>query len=84
MDFPGDSDGKESACNARDPGSVLGLGRFPGEAKVYPLQYSGLENSIDRGYRPWGCKELDMTERLTLSLPVSLCLQKPYLEERGI
>ena len=43
MDFPGDSDGKESACNARDPGSVLGLGRFPGEGKVYPLQYSGLE-----------------------------------------
>ena len=49
LHFPGGSDSKESACNARDPGSVLGLGRFPGEGKVYPLQYSGLENSIDRG-----------------------------------
>ena len=41
------SDGKESACNARDLGSVLGLGRFPGEGKGYPLQYSVLENSMD-------------------------------------
>ena len=71
MGFPGDSDGKESACNAGDPGSVLGLRRFAGEGTVYPLQYPGLENSIDRGYRPWGCQELDMTERLTLSLSVS-------------
>ena len=75
MGFPGDSDGKESACNARNPGSVLGLGRFPGEGKEYPLQYSGLKNSIDRGSRPRGCKELDMTEQLMLSLSVSLCLR---------
>ena len=40
--FPGSSAGKESACNAGDPGSVLGLGRFPGEGKGYPLQYSVL------------------------------------------
>ena len=41
------SAGKESACNARDLSSVPGLGRSPGEGKVYPLQYSGLENSMD-------------------------------------
>ena len=45
--FPGGSAGKESACNARDLGSVPGLGRCPGEGKGYPLQYSGLENSVD-------------------------------------
>ena len=39
--------GKESACNAGDLDSVPGLGRSPGEAKGYPLQYSGLENSMD-------------------------------------
>ena len=38
--------GKESACNARDLGSIPGLGRSPGEGKGYPLQYSGLENSM--------------------------------------
>ena len=45
--FPGGSDGKESACKAGDLGSMLGLGRSPGEGKGYPLQYSGLENSMD-------------------------------------
>ena len=47
MGFPGGLDGKESASNAGDPGSIPGLGRFPGEGKGYPLQYSGLENSMD-------------------------------------
>ena len=46
---PGDSDGKESACNAGDLGSVPGSGRSPGEGNGYLLQYSCLENSIDRG-----------------------------------
>ena len=41
------SDGKESACDAGDPGSVSGLGRSPGEGKGYPLQYSGLEISMN-------------------------------------
>ena len=45
----GGSDGKESACSARDPGSIPGLGRSPGEGNGYPFQYSGLENSMDRG-----------------------------------
>ena len=71
--FPGASDGKEFACNAGDLGSNPGLGRSPGEGKGYPLQYSGLEKSIDREawqamYNPWGRKESDTTERLSLSL----------------
>ena len=47
LGFPGGSAGKESACNARDLGSIPGLGRRPGEGNGYPLQYSGLENSVD-------------------------------------
>ena len=42
---PCDSAGQESACNVGVLGSILGLGRSPGEGKGYPLQYSGLENS---------------------------------------
>ena len=49
MGFPGVSDGKESACNAGDPGLIPGLGRSPGEGNGYPIQYSCLENFIDRG-----------------------------------
>ena len=65
MGFPGGSDGKESAYNAGDPGSISGLGRSPEEENGYPLQYSCLENSMDRG--AWhttvhGVTELDMTE----------------------
>ena len=45
--FTDSSVGKESACNAGDLGSVPGLRRSPGEGKGYPLQYSGLENSMD-------------------------------------
>ena len=48
MGFPGGSDGKESACNAGDPGSVPGSGKSPGEGNGYPLQYPCLENSMDR------------------------------------
>ena len=47
MGFPGSSVGKESACNAGDPSSIPGLGRFTGEGIGSPLQYSGLENSIE-------------------------------------
>ena len=56
---PGGSDSKESACNAGDPGSIPELGRSPGE-------FHGQSSLAD--YSPWGCKESDMTERLTLSL----------------
>ena len=48
--FPNGSDSTESACNAGDPGSIPGLGRSPGEGNGYPLQYSCLENSMDRGF----------------------------------
>ena len=47
--FPSGSDGKESACNAGDLGSIPRLGRFPGEENGYPFQYSCLENPMDRG-----------------------------------
>ena len=47
MGFGGDSAGEESACNMRDLGSVLGLGRSPGEGNGYLLCYSGLQNSMD-------------------------------------
>ena len=46
--FPGGSEGKESACNPGDPGLIPGLRRSPGEGNGYPLQYSCLENSMDR------------------------------------
>ena len=57
--FPGGSAGKESTCNAGDLGSIPGLGRYPGEGKGYPLQYSGLENSMD-------CVVYGVTESQTL------------------
>ena len=47
LEFPCGSAGKESACNMGDLGSIPGLGRSPGEGNGYPLQYSGLENSMD-------------------------------------
>ena len=65
--FPVSSVGKESACNAGDPRLIPGLGRSPGEGKGYPLQYSGLENSMDCIVHG-GRKELDTTEWLSLSL----------------
>ena len=49
MGFPSGSVGKESACNAGDLGSIPGLGKSPGEGNGNPLQYSCLENSMDRG-----------------------------------
>ena len=65
MGSPADSVGKESAWTAVDLGSIPGLGRSPGEGSGYPLQYSGVENSWTV-YSPWGLKELDKTERLSL------------------
>ena len=66
--FPGGSDGKESACNVGDLGSIPGLGRFPGGGHGNPFQYSCLENPHGQkslvGYSPWGCKESDTSELL--------------------
>ena len=61
--FPGGSDSKESACNAGDEGYIPISGRSTGEGNGYSLQYFWLENSMDK---PWGHKELDMTEQLAL------------------
>ena len=69
MGFPGGSDNKEPACNAGDLGLIPGSGRTPGEGNGYPLQYSCLEDSMDR--RVWQVTvqevtESDTTERLSL------------------
>ena len=58
--FPGDSDNKDSACNAGDLGSIPGSGRSPGEGNGYPLQYSCLENSMERG--AWWATVLGITK----------------------
>ena len=63
--FPGGSAGKESTCNAGDMGSIPGLGRSSGKGNGYPLQYSGLENSMDCIVH--GVTESDTTEWLSLS-----------------
>ena len=49
LGFPSGLNGEESACNAGGPGSIPESGRSPGEGNGYPLQYSCLENSVDRG-----------------------------------
>ncbi|CAI9175285.1 unnamed protein product [Rangifer tarandus platyrhynchus] len=60
MGFPGGSDGKESACNAGDLGSIPELERSPGGGHGKPFQYSRLENPHGQrslaGYSPWGCR----------------------------
>ena len=67
--FPGSSAGKESACNAGNPGLIPGSGRSPGGGNGNLLQYSGLESPHGQrnlvGYSPWGCKESDTTEQLS-------------------
>ena len=76
LGFPGGSDGKDSACNVGDLGSIPGFRRSPGDGN--PLQYSCLENPNGQrnlvGYSPWGCKESDMTEWL-----ITAILLKYYL-----
>ena len=71
MGFLCGSAGKESACNAGDLGSIPGLGRSPGGGNGNPPQYSCLENLHGQkslpGYSPWGHKELDMTEQLSIA-----------------
>ena len=100
LGFPYSSTGKESACNAGDPGSISGSGRLAGEGIGYPLQYSwaslvaqlvnnlpgmwetwiqslGWEDPLEKEETthssiftwriPWGCKQSDMTEQLSLS-----------------
>jgi len=70
LGFPGGSDGKESAYNEGDLGSLPGLGRSPGGGHGNPLQYFCLTNGLRSlaGCGPWGCKESDITERLSTAL----------------
>ena len=63
--FPCGSAGKESACNVGYLASIPGLGRSLGDRKDYPLQWSGLDKSMDS---PWDCKESHMSEQLSLSM----------------
>ena len=69
--FPGESDGKESTCNAGDLGLILELGRSPRGGHGNPFQHSCLENLHGHrslaGYSPPSLKELDMTERLSIA-----------------
>ena len=62
---------KKTACNVEHLDSILG--RLPGDRKGYPLQYSGLETSMEElvGYSPWVRKEWDMTERVSLSIAIN-------------
>ena len=68
--FPGDSDSKKSTCNAEKPVSIPGSGRSPGEGNGNRLQYSCLENSMDR---PWGYRESDTTD------PLTQCPESPFM-----
>ena len=69
LGFPGSSSGKESTCNAEDPGSIPESGRSPGGGRGNPLEYSCLENPHGQrslgSYSPWGRKESDMTKHST-------------------
>ena len=81
--FPGVSDSKESACHVGDLGLVAGLGRSPGEGKGHPLQYSCLENPMDRG--AWqatvhGVIKWDTTERLSLHFTFTSQLKKETIQ----
>ena len=71
MGFPGSSDGKESACSAGDLGLIPGSGKSPGEGNGNSIQCSFLPGEFHgqkslAGYSPWGRKQSDTTEQLTL------------------
>ena len=70
MGFPGGSVGEEFSCSVGDLVSTPGMGRFPGGGHGNPLQFSCLENPHEQmnlvGYSPWGSKELDVTDQLSM------------------
>ena len=89
MGFPGGSDSKHSACTVRDPGSIPGLERSPGEGNGNPLQYSCLENPMDREawwatYSPWDRKEVDMSERLSMTTTTKHLIFVEWMRERDM
>ena len=77
--IPSGSAGKEYACNVRDLGSIPGLGRSPGEGKGYPLQYSGLENSIDSTVHGVTKSRIQLSD----SLSSILAWKIPWTEDPG-
>ena len=83
----GFSVGKESTCNPGDLGSIPGLGRSPGEGKGYPLQYSGLENSMDRrpeGLQSMGSQRLGHDYATNFPFPMgSIRKQNGYFKRRN-
>ena len=84
--FLGGSEGKESACNAADLDSILGLGRIPWKREWLPtpLFWSGKlhgQRSL-ASYSPWSCKESDMTEWLSLSLSAFFMVQLSFIHTR--
>ena len=76
LGFPCGSPGKQSTHNAGDLGLVLGLGRSPGEGKGYPVQYSSLENSMDRG--AWWATVHGITKSRTQLKRLSTCALPIY------
>ena len=83
LGFPGSSANTESACNAEDPGLIPGLGRFPWRSEWLPTPvFLPRELYWQRnlaGYSPWGSKESDMTEWITISLiTFSICTRPPH------
>ena len=80
MGFLGGSNGEKSACNAGNVGSIPGLGRSTGEGNGYPLQYSCMENSMDRGAH--GVTESDTTELLTNTCQLYLNFRNEYEKEK--
>ena len=85
MGFPGGSDGKESACNMGDLGSITGSGRLPGERNGYPLQYFCLENSMDR--KDWWMLVHEVPKsqtRLRDNLYAEYFMQNTKLEESQV
>ena len=87
LGFPGDSDSKESTSNVGDLGSITGLGSSPGGRHGKPLQYSCLENPHGQrslaGYSPWGRKESDTTEQLSIAQHSHPLLQGIFLTQRS-
>ena len=82
--FPYGSVGKESACNVGDLGLNPGLGRFPGEGKGYPLQYSGLENSTDSIVHGVTKSQARLSDFHFTSLCLDTPRERDSVESRGL
>ena len=74
MDHPGNSEGKESACNVGDMCSVSRSGRSPGEGNGYPLQHSCLENSMDGGARVFPQSLYKKNYHKEVSILICICV----------